>query len=143
MKLELKSIFVRAVSFLGNGSSLVCPQIKKHAANLSCKKKVKMENFDLKQLTVVSSNEMVVDGVILREEKHQKTLENDEGDQSKKVEIFHKKTIGDRMYSVTVIVTDGKPGEKKVDTNIKEDELKAFEDEWNQLWQPCLKDCDH
>ncbi len=63
-------------------------------------------------------------------------------DQSKKVEIFHKKSIGDSYYASKVIITDGVPGEKDIDTNMDEDELQEFQEKWNSLKHSYLDDSD-
>ena len=104
-----------------------------------------MENFDDKTFSLVCGHQIsTADGVVLREQQYQKTLKSkDEEDQSKKVEIFHKKSIGDSYYAVKMIVTDGNPGEKKVETNMNEDELKEFQEKWNDLSYSLLEDCDH
>ena len=58
-----------------------------------------MENFDDKTFSLVCGHQIsTADGVVLREQQYQKTLKSeDEEDQSKKVEIFHKKSIGDSL----------------------------------------------
>jgi hypothetical protein len=101
-----------------------------------------MENSNDKKFTMTCDHQMAVDGVILHEEQSQKTLENEDQDQSKKVEIFHKKSIGDSYYAVKVIITDGVPGEKEIDTNMDEDELQEFQEKWNSLKHSYLDDSD-
>jgi hypothetical protein len=63
-------------------------------------------------------------------------------DEPKIEEICNKKSIGDSYYAVKVIITDGVPGEKEIDTNMDEDELQEFQEKWNSLKHSYLDDSD-
>ena len=97
-----------------------------------------------------SSEEHVieVDGLIFRELKVKKLINNDEDLESlPKTELHHQRWIGEKFVSERSVVDEGQAGnagEKKTETNVNgEEQLNGFEDKWNLVWKPVLKDEDH
>ena len=72
-------------------------------------------------------------------EKKQKTLfdgTNTESGDSKTI-IEHIRTIDDRTYKVTEHFMNGfTTGNKSVETDMTEEEVKQFESDWSSLWEP-------
>jgi hypothetical protein len=96
-----------------------------------------------KELSTSCEHVIMVAGTILRELKVQNLLNNDQDPESPpKTELHHQRWIGDKTYAVRQVVDEGQSGsagEKQVETNLNEDELKDFEVKWNLLWKPVLK----
>lgn len=87
---------------------------------------------------VLTEHEMLVDGVVFREYKelNQVTAE-DEGSNPKQV-LTHMRSIGERKYTVQQITVDGVRQDDVVETNMNEDEVVAFLEEWEEKWQPSI-----
>ena len=92
-----------------------------------------------------TTHELLVDGHHLIEKK-QKTLSHADGIE-KTLVLLHVRTIDDKSYKVTKIrdceidsdcecqcVTDFT--EIQVETEMAEDEVKQFEEDWTSLWNP-------
>jgi uncharacterized protein YacL (UPF0231 family) len=84
-------------------------------------------------------HEVVTDDAVLREEQEQ-TIEKIE--KSKNSKLSHKRSIEvdgiTQEYTVKKVVKDGQAGEKTVETSMNEEELKKFQEQWNNLWNPML-----
>ena len=97
-----------------------------------------------KEFSTSSEHVLIVDGIILREFKVQTLLNSDQDLKSPaKNELHHQRWIGDQTYSVRQVVDadqTGSAGEKRVETNLTDDELEDFEAKWNLLWKPVLTD---
>ena len=87
----------------------------------------KIENHHV----VTMTHELRVDGHHLIEKK-QKTLIHTDGIDETLV-LVHLRSIDDKSYKVTE--TSGVP-ESQVETDMDEDEVKKFEEDWTNLWDP-------
>ena len=102
--------------------------------------------IDHKQLSSSSEEHVIeVDGLIFRELKVKKLINNDEDLESlPKTELHHQRWIGDKYIFERSVVDEGQAGnagEKKIETNLTgEEQLNGFEDKWNLVWKPVLKD---
>ena len=76
-------------------------------------------------------HEMVVDGVILRYSREQRPLIT-------LTILTHSRWIGDKKYVVEQTVLDGEVRGETVVTNLKDDEIENFLQEWEEKWQPSL-----
>lgn len=88
------------------------------------------------QKAVVMEHEMVVDDVLLKERKELTTVTGNDG--TEKSVLVHTRTIGDRVYEVRKVFQDNVTLETTVNTSLSNDEALAFQDEWNQKWQPSI-----
>ena len=100
-----------------------------------------------KELSISSEHVIEVDGLIFRELKVQKLINNDQDLESlPKTELHHQRWIGDKTISVRQVVDEGQAGntgEKEIQTNLTDEEqLNGFEDKWNLVWKPVLKNED-
>ena len=86
---------------------------------------------------VLMEHEMVVDGVILCESKEQHYAINDQSGQAEQI-LKHSRWIGDKKYTVKQTVFDGEVIFEAVDTNIDDDQIEEFKQEWEEKWQPSL-----
>ena len=80
-----------------------------------------------------TTHELLVDGHHLIEKK-QKTLSHADGIE-KTLVLLHVRTIDDKSYKVTETNYSGVP-ESQVETEMAEDEVKQFEEDWTSLWNP-------
>ena len=80
-----------------------------------------------------TTHELLVDGHHLVEKK-QKTLSHANGIE-KTLVLLHVRTIDDKSYKVTETNFSGVP-ESRVETEMAEDEVKQFEEDWASLWNP-------
>ena len=80
-----------------------------------------------------TTHELLVDGHHLIEKK-QKTLSHADGIE-KTLVLLHVRTIDDKSYKVTETNLNGVP-ESQVETEMAEDEVKQFEEDWTSLWNP-------
>ena len=80
-----------------------------------------------------TTHELLVDGHHLIEKK-QKTLSNADGIE-KTLVLLHVRTIDDKSYKVTETNYSGVP-ESQVETEMAEDEVKKFEEDWSSFWNP-------
>ena len=86
-------------------------------------------------------HEMKVDGYHLVERK-QKTNVNSEAsdDKPKMTIIIHSRSIDDRCYDVQETLTEGMDEpERVIKTEMTEEEVERFEEDWNNLWNPQAK----
>ena len=85
-----------------------------------------------------TTHELLVDGHHLIEKK-QKTLSHADGIE-KTLVLLHVRTIDDKSYKVTEIskisAYDCGVPESQVETEMAEDEVKQFEEDWTSLWNP-------
>ena len=80
-----------------------------------------------------TTHELLVDGHHLIEKK-QKTLSHADGIE-KTLVLLHVRTIDDKSYKVTETNLNGVP-ESQVETEMAEDEVKQFEEDWTRMWNP-------
>ena len=93
----------------------------------------KIENHHV----VTMTHELRIDGHHLIEKK-QKTLfhTNDRTNETDKTLVLvHLRSIDDKSYKVTETNYCGIP-ESQVETDMAEDEVKKFEEDWTSLWNP-------
>ena len=83
-----------------------------------------------------TTHELLVDGHHLIEKK-QKTLSHADGIE-KTLVLLHVRTIDDKSYKVTETNYNGVP-KSQVETEMTEDEVNQFEEDWTSLWNPKMK----
>ncbi len=94
--------------------------------------KIMLENHNIATV----EHEMRVDGHYLAEKK-QKTVIGDEKDgEDMKTIVVHLRAIDNRYYKVTEVVTSGEEPERTIETELKDDELEIFEQDWVRMWRP-------
>ena len=88
-----------------------------------------------------STQELLVDGRQLIEKK-QKTLMHANGIETGLV-LVHERTIDDKSYKVTEIIDDltyrcccSDDDEIEIETEMTENEVKQFKEDWTRLWNP-------
>ena len=82
-----------------------------------------------------TTHELLVDGHHLVEKK-QKTLSHVDGIE-KTLVLLHLRTIDDKSYKETTKTNYGGSLEYgQVETEMAEDEVKQFEEDWTSLWNP-------
>jgi len=101
---------------------------------------------------ITVEHDMRVEGLYLSDKKQKTTIvpidEDSEGLSKRSVIMVHLRSIDDKSYKVTEIRRAGdKDGqdeepETNVETNLEEDELEAFETQWEKLWNPQITDKD-
>ena len=87
--------------------------------------------------SVLLDHEMVVDGVVLRERKELNNITDDEGNQEKSV-LIHTRIIGDKKYEVQKVEVEGDIVEETIETNLPDEEIGKFKEEWEEKWKPSL-----
>ena len=85
---------------------------------------------------VTMEHELRVDGHHLIEKKH-KMLIHRTGGLEKTLVLVHIRSIDEKSYKVTEINNgDEAAPETQVETDMAEDEVKKFEEDWTSLWNP-------
>ena len=87
--------------------------------------------------SVLLDHEMVVDGVVLRERKELNNITDEEGNQEKSV-LIHTRYIGDKKYLVQQVAVEGDIVEETIETNLPDEEIEKFKEEWEEKWKPSL-----
>ena len=87
--------------------------------------------------SVLLDHEMVVDGVVLRERKELNNITDEEGNQEKSV-LIHTRYIGDKKYEVQQVASEGDIVEETVETDLPDEEIGKFKEEWEEKWKPSL-----
>ena len=131
---------------MGNGRIILLSNSTSHNYFAPDQTIFKMQSGN-KELSISSEHVIEVDGLIFRELKVQKLINNDQDLESlPKTELHHQRWIGDKTISVRQVVDEGQAGntgEKEIQTNLTDEEqLNGFEDKWNLVWKPVLKDED-
>jgi len=118
--------------------------------------KIMLENHNIATV----EHEMRVDGHYLAEKK-QKTVIGDEKDgEDMKTIVVHLRAIDNRYYKVTEVITSGEESKlddhyrkhtgakpficricgnafsRTIETELKDDELEIFEQDWVRMWRP-------
>ena len=87
---------------------------------------------------VTTEHELRVDGHHLIEKKQKSLIDgNDET-----MVLVHIRSIDEKSYKVTVTeINNGENAapETQVETDMAEDEVKKFEEDWTSLWNPDIK----
>ena len=82
---------------------------------------------------VLMEHEMNVDGVRFAETKELHHAIDDESGQAQEI-LTHSRWIDDKMYAVKTIIFDGEVQEETVHTNLAEDKIEAFKQEWEEKY---------
>ena len=82
-------------------------------------------------------NQMIVNGVLMRERKDLvKTLNDETGVEES--HLTHTRVIGDKSYTSTQSMTDGEEWEEVIETNMDDSQLENFKNEWKEKWTPFM-----
>ena len=83
------------------------------------------------------THELRIDGRHLIEKKQKNLIHTDGND--KTLILVHIRSIDDKSYKVTEMVTgEDEAHERQVETDMTEDEVKQFEEDWTNLWNRML-----
>ena len=86
------------------------------------------------------THELWIDGHHLIEKKQKHLIHTNEND--KTLVLVHIRSIDEKSYKVTVTeINNGDEAapETQVETDMAEDEVKKFEEDWTSLWNPDIK----
>ena len=95
--------------------------------------------------SVLFDQQMIVDGVLMREKKDlTKTINDETGVEES--HLSHMRVIGDRSYIAKQSITDdsgagsedGKEDQEMIETDMNETELENFKNEWREKWNPSI-----
>ena len=85
--------------------------------------------------SIVSEHELMVGGVLFRERKEMTKTSNDSDDV--KTELVHIRKIGDEDYlKVTQTLKNGELVDIKIDSNLENEAIENFKNEWENEWHP-------
>ena len=95
--------------------------------------------------SVLFDQQMIVDGVLMREKKDLTKTINDETGKEES-HLSHMRVIGDRSYIAKQSITDdsgagsedGKEDQEMIETDMNETELENFKNEWREKWNPSI-----
>ena len=83
---------------------------------------------------------LTVNGYHLVDKKQQTLVDPKASDNSPKMTIIiHSRSIDDRSYAVQWYHTEGNDEERKVETEMTQEEVQRFEEDWCTLWNPLEK----
>ena len=127
----------------GAGFSVKPTRVKKFVISCSGTNSAKRKLTKIKIMenqthrNVLMEHEMNVDGVRLAETKELHHAIDEETGQAQEI-LTHSRWIDDKMYAVKTIIFDGEVQEETVDTNLAEDKIETFKQEWEEKWKPTL-----
>ena len=86
-------------------------------------------------------HEMKVNGFLLVERKQKTIINSKASDGTPKMTIYiHIRSIDDYSYAVQETYTEGKnEPDRMVETQMTQEQVKSFEDDWSKLWKPQTK----
>ena len=94
--------------------------------------------------SVLLDHQMIVDEVLMREKKYlTKTLNDETG--LEESHLSHMRVIGNRSYTAKQSITGdgagcGEEKEELIETDMDESELENFKNEWEEKWNPSIRD---
>ena len=94
--------------------------------------------------SVLLNNQMIVDGVMMKEKKNLIKTVNDETGVEES-HLSHMRVIDDRSYTVKHSITDDEAGsgeekEEMIETDMNQSELENFKNEWSEKWNPTIRE---
>ena len=91
-------------------------------------------------ITTTVHETMMVNGYHLVDKKEQTLFDPNASDNSPKMTIIvHSRSIDDRSYAVQWITTEGEDEIRIVETEMTQEEVQRFEEDWCTLWNPLAK----
>jgi hypothetical protein len=94
-------------------------------------------------ITTMSVHELKVNGYLLVDKKQQTLVDPKASNGSPKMTIvIHFRSIDDRSYAVQWNHTEGKDEDQIVETEMTQEEVQRFEEDWCTLWNPLAKNLD-
>ena len=87
--------------------------------------------------SVLLDHEMVVDGVNIRERKELNNIEANEETEANSI-LIHTRYIGDKKYEIQHVTDKDGNVEESVTTDLNEDEIEQFKEEWEEKWNPSI-----
>ena len=88
---------------------------------------------------VTTEHEMRIDGHYLGEKKQKSLIESDDGTGTTTI-LVHVRTIDNRSYKVVEEKKGQDDPERTIDTEMNEEEITIFLEEWDKLWTPRISD---
>jgi hypothetical protein len=93
------------------------------------------------KIVLVEAEMCSMDGQLLRETKQQTTVTSDDPSApEERIYSEHTRTIGEREYQVREVKYDGAVHKLDEETELSEEEITQFLDEWRSLWIPSSAD---
>ena len=91
-------------------------------------------------ITTTVHETMMVNGYHLVDKMEQTLVDPKASDNSPKMTIIvHSRSIDDRSYAVQWITTEGEDEIRIVETEMTQEEVQRFEEDWCTLWNPLAK----
>ena len=87
--------------------------------------------------SVLLDHEMTVDGVKLRERKELQNMTDEETSEEKSI-LIHTRFIDGKKYEVQQVSVKNEIIEEIIDTDLNDDEIKQFKEEWEEKWKPSI-----
>jgi len=94
-----------------------------------------------KHTVTFQDHEIIVDGTTLKEQKEEATFLVEGEEEPYKTNVKHTRYIGDNYYQVyEVLDKDKEVTEHKVTSSLKDGEVAAFQQEWDEKWHPAVNE---
>ena len=90
-------------------------------------------------LSVLLDHQIIVDGVLMQEKKDLTRTLNDETGLEESC-LSHMRVIGERSYALKHSITNEDEKEEMIETNMNNDELEKFKNEWEEKWIPSIRE---
>ena len=86
--------------------------------------------------SIILDHEMMVEGKKLRERKEITSSTDEDGN----VETLttHMRSINDLVYTVKETNVDGEIRNEEVETDMNDEELEIFKENWEEMWNPTI-----
>jgi hypothetical protein len=81
---------------------------------------------------VTTTHKLIKGDVTFTEEKKETIITTPSGSQLKEIDV-HSRQIGDKSFVVSI-----EDGNKSETTNMSDDDLEEFHEQWNREWTPSL-----
>ena len=85
--------------------------------------------------SVLLDHELLVDGIVFHERKE---LTNAVIHEVHENHLSHLRSIGDKKYTINQVIIEGVVKEETTDTNLNDEEIEAFKEEWEEKWRPSI-----
>ena len=86
--------------------------------------------------SVLLDHELLVDGIVFHERKELTNSFNE--DHIYESHLSHLRSIGDKKYTIKQLIIEGDVKEETTDTNLNDEEIEAFKEEWEKKWRPSI-----
>ena len=91
--------------------------------------------------SILLDHQIIVDAVLMQEKKDLTRTLNDETGLEESC-LSHMRVIGERSYTSKCLITDEDEKEEMIETDMNNEELEKFKNEWEEKWIPSIREAE-